>query len=143
MTSSESIEGSEWHANPYSSGICRCTNGTHMVIGDTVVKEIRPITSRDVIIADHAKARQVDALNKRLFELQWSVANESDLAVKQSARADKAEAKVDALVKALKLIEGTPGFGHTYAARIARDALAALQGGEVEPGESGTLPPVT
>jgi hypothetical protein len=47
--------------------------------------------------------------------------------------ADHAKAnRVDALVKALKLIEGTPGFGHTYAARIARDALAALQGSKVD-----------
>lgn len=96
MTSSES---SEWEKMFDSEvGLFDVYEGDRFIACGLFEKDA------DAIIADHAKAAQVDALNKRLFELQWSVANESDLAVKQSARADKAEAKVDALVARLAYI---------------------------------------
>jgi hypothetical protein len=134
-----------------------------------------------------AKARQVDALEaevKRCIdgECEWAemyrqkgigpehdyIKAAADVLVRKlpeaqlAKRAVDAEAKVDALVKALES-SGEDLSQISVAAMIVepddvsseiimvamrareriRVALAALQGGEVEPGESGTLPPVT
>lgn len=133
MTSSESTEGSEWQ------DVETC-DGHYVRRKDGMVfhapNRIQASQLRGYLNALEAKARQVDAQTEDIIRLatERDVADNAYLAMKD---------RVDALVKALELIESMPGFGHTYAARIARDALAALQGGEVEPGESGTLPPVT
>lgn len=56
----------DWHKKPYNQGICRCTDGIHLMIDDVVAVNAAP--SRDQIIADHNALRDARG---------WAVAKEA------------------------------------------------------------------